>query len=149
MTDDYEEQTDGQSDSQSQSILGNMGVALVILGMVVILVILVSFCVKACKTGSKVYSVLLKIRAKILWNMVLRYILQSYLKISIATMFALSLLSVSSDLKAVNCGLTILILLTLFFLPTFFAILLHRNRDKLHTEGMKAKIGSIYLGIRT
>ena len=126
-----------------------MGVALVILGLVVTLVIFVAFCTKVCKTGSKIHGIFLKIKGKILWNMVLRYILQSYLKIAIATMFALSLISVSSDLKAVNCGVTILFLLTLLFLPTFFAILLHRNRDKLPTEAMKARIGSIYLGIRT
>ena len=33
-------------------------------------------------------------------------------------------------------------------LPIFFAILLHRNRENLTREEMKAKIGSLYLGIR-
>ena len=126
-----------------------MGVMLIILGFIIVLATLISICVKCCKPGSKLQGIFLKVKGKIFWNAILRFILQGYLKISIGTLFALSLVSVSTNMEAVNCGLSFLVLGILMFLPVFFAIILSRNRKNLDSEAMRAKIGSIYLGIRT
>ena len=45
--------------------------------------------------------------------------------------------------------MTVLVFLVLCLLPIFFFSVLNRNKENLSTEAMKAKIGSIYLGIRT
>ena len=64
-------------------------------------------------------------------------------------MFSIYLLNFSDQSKAINSTITILTLLILLSIPALFARLLHKNRAELQSEPMKAKIGSIYLGIRT
>ena len=59
------------------------------------------------------------------------------------------MIKVSTDMDAVNAGVTLCILAFLFFIPIFFFIVLNRNREHLETEQMKTEIGSLYLGIRT
>ena len=145
-----EEESNGikGEDEQSASTLGNMGVMLVILILILVLATVTIIFVKVCKQGSKIHNLFRTAKNKIFWNTILRFILQSYLTIALGTMFALSMLSVSSDLRAFNCGITLFFLLVIVDLPIFFAILLHRNRNDLPTAAMRAKIGSIYLGIR-
>ena len=126
-----------------------MGVMLVIGGVLVVLICLILLLMKFCKPGSKMHSLFLKIKAKLLWNSVLRFILQGYLKFTISTLFALYLLSFSSEIKSVNAAISIIVFLVLLSMPVFFGILLHRNRDSLQTPELKAKIGSAYLGTRT
>ena len=133
----------------SQSILGNMGIMLLFLAVIVVVAIVISIFVKLCKVGSKLHTAFLKIKGKVYWNAILRFILQGYLKISIGTLFSLSVLSVSTDMEAVNCGLAVLFFMFLLVLPVFFYKLLKRNQKNLDTVEMRAKIGSIYLGIRT
>ena len=79
---------EGDENARS-SVIGNMGVMLVILSFIVVLAILITICVKCCKPGSKLHTLFGKIKAKIFWNSVLRFILQSYLKIAIGTLFSL------------------------------------------------------------
>ena len=108
-----------------------MGVMLVFLAIIVILAVVIVILIKFCKPGSKLHNLFLKIKGKIFWNSLLRYILQSNLKIAIGTLFALYLIKVSSDAEAVNAGLSICIVAALLFMPIFFYILLNRNRDSL------------------
>ena len=126
-----------------------MGIILLFLGVIIVVAIVISIFVKLCKPGSKLHNAFLKIKGKIYWNAILRFILQAYLKISIGTLFSLSVLSVSTDMEAVNCGMAILVFMALLVLPFFFYKLLRRNQKNLNTDAMRAKIGSIYLGIRT
>ena len=125
-----------------------MGVMLVLLGVLVVMAIIITLLVKTCKTGSKIYGLFTKIKGKIFWNAILRFILQSYLKIALATTFSLYLASFGTDMEIVNFVLSIAILLILLGMPILFAVVLHKNRNMLSTEELKAKIGSIYLGIR-
>lgn len=142
-----EEGEDGENDRSN--VLANMGVMLVILAMIVVLAVLIILLIKCFDLGQKIQDLFLKIKAKIFWNSILRFILQSNLKTAIGTFFALYLIKVSTDMDAVNAGLTLCILAFLFFIPIFFFIVLNRNQEHLETEQMKAKIGSLYLGIRT
>ena len=46
-----------------------------------------------------------------------------------------------------NGVISIILLLILIALPFFFAYLMHKNRKTLTQEAMKARIGSLYLGM--
>ena len=104
-----------------------MGIILLFLGVILVVVILIAICVKLCKPGSKLHNGFLKIKGKIYWNAILRFILQGYLKISIGTLFSLTVLGVSTNMEAVNCGIAILVFMALLVLPVFFYKLLRRN----------------------
>ena len=76
----------------------------------------------------------------------MRYTLQSNLKISIGTLFALSVSKFGdSTIGNVNMILNILMVVSIVALPLFYAILLHRNRDNLTKPALRDKIGSLYL----
>ena len=65
---------DGESEN-SNNILSNMGVMLLILCIIVILAITIILCSKICKRGSKIHDAFLKIKGKIFWNSIIRFIL--------------------------------------------------------------------------
>ena len=88
-----------------------------------------------------------KAKAKIFWNMILRFVLQSYLKNSMAVLFAIYVISFREDKSIINGSISLVLLIVLIALPIAFAVILHRNRDRLDTEPMRAKIGSLYLGV--
>ena len=132
-----EEGEDGEENDRS-NVLANMGVMLVILAIIVVLATLVILLVKCFDLGPKIQNLFLKIKAKIFWNSILRFILQSNLKTAIGTFFALYLIKASTDMDAVNAGVTLLIVAFLFFIPIFSLIVLNRNRDHLETEQTKA-----------
>ena len=104
-----------------------MGIMLLFLAVIIVVVIFIAICVKLCKPGSKLHKGFLKIKGKIYWNAILRFILQGYLKISIGTLFSLTVLGVSTNMEAVNCGIAILVFMALLVLPVFFYKLLRRN----------------------
>ena len=64
-------------------------------------------------------------------------------------MFSIYVISFASgDTSIVNGIISLILLLVLVTLPILFALILHRNRENLTEEAMKAKIGSLYLGMR-
>ena len=114
-----------------------------------ILAVTVFLLVKYCRKNAKCQSLFLKLKTKIFWNSILRFALQSYLKNSLAVMFSIYVISFASgDTSIVNGIISLILLLVLVTLPILFALILHRNRENLTEEAMKAKIGSLYLGMR-
>lgn len=108
-----------------------MGVMLVILAFIIVLIVLVSLLVCLCRKSPKFLNIVRKIRAKIFWNSILRYILQSYLKSTIACLFAISLISFVNKNAIINAILSIVILSILVVLPIVFAAILQRHRVNL------------------
>ena len=52
-----------------------MGIMLVFLAVLIVVAILIAIFVKLCKPGSKLHNAFLKIKGKIYWNAILRFIL--------------------------------------------------------------------------
>ena len=124
-----------------------MGVMLMMGCVILVLAIIVILLFRFCKPGNKCHTIGRKIKQKIFWNTVLRFVLQSYLKNSLAVLFTISVMNVSTSTGIMNAVASIVLLLVLIVLPIYFAILLHRKRQSLTLEEMKAKIGSLYLGM--
>lgn len=68
-----EEGEDGENDRSN--VLANMGVMLVILAIIVVLAVLIILLIKCFDLGQKIQNLFLKVKAKIFWNSVLRFIL--------------------------------------------------------------------------
>ena len=126
-----------------------MGIMILFGGIILILAVTVFLLVKYCRNNAKCQSLLVKLKTKIFWNSILRFALQSYLKNGLAVMFSIYVISFASgDTGIVNGIISLILLLVLVSLPILFAIILHRNRENLTDAAMKAKIGSLYLGMR-
>ena len=124
-----------------------MGAMFVVLTVIVILAILVTIIYRKCKKGSKFHTLVMKIRAKIFWNSMLRFVLQSYLKVAIGTLFSIYLINTDTSGDIANTVFAIIVLLILIIFPIFFAIVLHRNRSSLDSQELRDRIGTLYLGI--
>ena len=149
-----ETSADGTSTDEADSgtggnVLKNMGVMLAVSLVITLIAIIIVLLVKFCKKGSKAHNLLLKVKKKIMWNSVLRAILQSYLKTVLGITFAVKAVNFDTSTDSVNGVLSIVLFAVMVAMPIFFALLLHKNRASLATDEMKEKIGSIYLGIRT
>ena len=63
-------------DTESQSdVLSNMGIMLLFGGVILILAVLILLATQCCKPGMKGYELGMKLRRKMLWNTMLRFVL--------------------------------------------------------------------------
>ena len=106
-----------------------MGVMLVIGIVVVVIAVIVTLLVKFCKQGTKFYNLMTKLKTKIFWNSLLRFMLQGYLKIALGVAFAIYFLRGDSEIA--NGIITIISAFIMCLLPIFIAILMQWNRDQL------------------
>ena len=84
-----------------------------------------------------------------MWNSVIRYVLQAYLKISIACMIAIFLIDFINSKASINAIVCILLLTMISIIPFIFMRILYKKRNILHKRRVRKKFGSMYLGIRT
>lgn len=130
----------------SKSGVVNMGFMLVILLMNILSTIAASLAVRICKCSQKCHERLTKIKQDIFWNSWLRFGIESYLEITMGTLYGLAQSNFSDGLNLANSLVNISLLICVLAFPILSAILVHRNRDKL--EALDGKIGSLYLEIR-
>ena len=84
-----------------------------------------------------------KIKEKVLYNPLLRYLLLNAIKFNMIVM--MSLKKPSNERSASRAKSVLLMLTFCLAVPAFIASLLHRNRDKLDRETLKNKIGTLYM----
>ena len=136
-----------EDEDEKANVFSNMGVMLLI-GLVLLLIILPVFlAAKFC--GSKLKGYIEKFKKKLMWNSVLRFVLQSYLKNTIACLFAISLMKFENGGSSTNAVLSIVILVVLAIIPILAMVLLYKKRNELASDETRGRIGSLYLGIRT
>ena len=102
---------------------------LVILVVIVVLAVVVAVLIKFCKQETKLYILISKLKKKIFWNSLLRFMLQGYLKIALGV--ALAIYFMLKDTEIANGIITIILALIICLLPIVIAILLHKNREQL------------------
>ena len=136
-------------DKPSANVLDNMGTMLVILMLLILVIILAAILVKYCKKDSCLRKRAMAFRKKFFWNGAIRYVLQSYLKTAMGALAALVLINWEGGTNIANSVQAIAMILILIQFPFFFACVMQRNKDNLHKEEMKEKIGTMYLGIET
>ena len=71
----FEPSEEEGEENQRSNILANMGIMIVFGVIIIIIIVMIIICLKLCRTGSKLHNLFLKIKAKVLWNTVLRYVL--------------------------------------------------------------------------
>lgn len=127
-----------------------MGLAL-ILFLLLLISIGVLFFIQICVLSKySHYKLYMSIKQRIFYNAFIRYILQSYLKLEIATSTALFYAQWDKSLKYYIIGVTSLVgVVLLVLMPVLFYYILYKQKDKLQVHSVKSKIGSLYLGMRT
>ena len=124
-------ENDEDGTSSRAGVLSNMGVMLPILMLILILAILIGLCVKYNKRDSKLHNLMMKVKKKVFYNSMLRFVLQSYLKTSIGAVFALKLMKLKTTTDAINSALAVIIIIILCSIPIFFYRILDKNRAVL------------------
>ena len=94
-----------------------------------------------------VQKILNSIKAKLFFNSLIRFFIQSYLKFCEIGCFALATLSFEtfSEIGSSIAGVLILSFVVIF--PLTVGVLLRNNRLKLENEDIKARYGSAYLNV--
>ena len=86
-----------EGQSVESNVLSSMGVMLIIL-LALLLVILPAVAIVKCgKPGSKLHSIFMALKKKLLWNSLIRFLLQSYLKTILGTLIALTVISFATE----------------------------------------------------
>ena len=105
----------------------NFTVIAVPLFIAILVAMLLMICVAKVKMPQLITKVFRLIHSKIMWNSVLRYLIQTYLTFSITTLLALRSLSNSSLANKIVC---IMSLIYLIVLPFFTFIFLWHNQSR-------------------
>ena len=94
------------------------------------------------------YRRYMTIQDMIFYNLFIRYILQSSLKLQIAAGTTLMVLDGFSELKDIVQGVSsILLLVLLSFCPIVFVVVLYKNYLNLAWLSIEKKFGSMYMGV--
>ena len=149
ITDPIKDMTMSEDEEGNQSVLANMGVNLVFGVILLALIVLVVVLVRTSKPGSCINNLFVKVKSKLFWNSVIRFILQSYLKTSIGCMMAVSAVSFGASAATVSSILAILFAVVLAVIPVYFLWFLHKRRKTLQQDDVKQRFESLYQGIRT
>ena len=123
-----------KGEDDNSNVLANMGIMLMILLFVIVIITLVIACVKLCKEGTKCHTLLLWLKKKLLWNFVIRTILQSYLKIAIGCCLAIWLVNFDKTIDVVNAVLAIVFLIVISLLPFLLGRIVLANKLTLSSE---------------
>ena len=90
---------------------------------------------------------MVNLKKKLMWNTVIRYSLQSYLKLAFANFTALSTLTfIGFGDSAVSFGI-ISVSVILLLLPVIYALVL-RDQQQIKTKEFMVPKGSLLVGIR-
>ena len=96
-----------------------MGIMLVFAVVLIIVIIPVFIVIKCCPPG-KIRGFFEWIKTKLMWNSVIRYVLQSYLKNSIVCLMAFPVLSFDNFKSTTKAAINIALLTFLFIIPFIF-----------------------------
>ena len=81
--------------------------------------------------------------------MILRTLLEAYLKSSISTFTALLLLSFSDRDSILNSSIALLLLLLILAIPPLIYVFLSKNKHRLQDDNFKLRFFSLYLNVNT
>ena len=120
-----------------------LAAALVIVGVVILLII--AKCIASRRRSlRRVYA---KVHDKVFYNMFIRYILNSSLKLQFASVLTLMLLEDFESTQNLGQGIASTLLLTILAIfPFVFAVILWKNYKHLSDEAVRKKFGSLYIG---
>jgi len=134
------------ADIDTESLLPN--VLLLVLSLIVaVLLIAVLVLMRKhleAKCHPSVKKVYRSVKQKLMFNSVIRTLLQMYLLTAISTLVSLANFDKNGDRPGLNMTLAILIVIGLLAFPVFSYVHLKRNEDKLRTPDFKGSYGTLY-----
>ena len=138
----------GEERLGSGSVLSSFGPTLILVSFLclfLIIVIVILLCL-ARKYGlpPKVKNLADKIKAKIFWNAIIRYLLLNALKLNMSGFVALKL---STGLN-IDMMIAVVIIAMINFVPLKFFFILYNNHYELEDEAFVKKSGTLVLGKR-
>ena len=102
-------------------------------------------CFRMCAmTKYSVYRCYMTIKTKIFWNALIRFSLQSFLKIMMGTCLTLSLLHWVNRGEVMQGVTSILMIVVLVLLPFLYAYVMYRKFDDLWLPSVRDRVGTIY-----
>ena len=131
------------SDSNLFEELGST--ILIVVGLFLLILILLVIRVINKNPSPKMKTAIEKVKTKLFWNAFIRSSLQSYLKIAIIAISALTIISQNTMLKTTTAIVNLIVLLVL---PVLYGLLMYRKRKEMTLEETNVKYGSLFLGIR-
>ena len=124
-------------------------VLIIILIVVALLIALIVFCKrkilpKCCPSGLKLLNF---IQSKLMYNSILRALMQTFLANCIAMWLALSSYDVSSIQGAIDFLLAVIVLVFTVMFPVMAYKFLHKNEEIVSQPTFKAKFDSIFQNV--
>ena len=124
-----------------------MGIMLLILCFILVLVFFVLVTKSCMYKDYRWYRRYMKLRQKLFWNVFIRYILQSILKLWISAGSVLMLEHQSNNLNRYNVIFPTILAIGLMICPIVFWRMIKSNSQNLWKPSVIAKIGTLYLGL--
>ena len=137
----------------SSDLVENMGAMLLIaFGLILVLALLVVLGILGRKY-TKIRKAYLSVKKKVLYNSLLRYVLQSSLKLQMAacTVIFFEKLATEKFTKEISMSqiaTSVCIVIVFNICPFFFLSMLVRNQENLGKDEIKEKIGTLYNGLK-
>ena len=127
-----------------------MGLMLLIALLILIIVIALGVTSYLVQSNYSAYKTYRGIREAIFYNAFLRYMLQSVLKVGLASSATLAAISWNPFAKqqAISVATSCLTLLIFGLGPIMFALILKKNFSRLPRPSAKKEIGTLYLSIK-
>ena len=122
------------------------------LGLFCLILLLICFlaCFRMCAmTKYSVYRCYMTIKTKIFWNVLIRFSLQSFLKIMMGACLTLSLLEWADSGEVQQGIVSIVVIVAFALLPIIYVYMMYRKFDDLWMPSVKDRIGTIYSNMNT
>ena len=98
------------------------------------------------RLSPKIRSILLKIKAKLMYNSVLRVVLQSYYGFLLSSLFAFKYTVIGDDYGSIQSKISaVVILIALIGFNVFAFFFMRKNRDRLSQKTFRSSYGSLYV----
>ena len=140
----------GMDPDDDNNLFNSMGLMLVIAIAILVLIIALFVASYFVLTSYRAYKTFRGVCEKIFYNTFLRYMIQSVLKVGLASAGALAAINwnAMTPSKAISVSISSTILFVLGCSPLFFGVVLKLNFNRLARPSVKRSIGTIYLSIK-
>lgn len=140
----WEIDDDDQTDSIQKEIL--FATLAILLALLLISLLLLCRTICCCRFAKKIYAFM---KAKLIFNSLLRACLQTFLATVSSVMFSLKVMDIASSAGKVDFAITIISLIYCFGLTIFALRFLQKRFEKLPDTAFRNRFGSLYLNVNT
>ena len=130
--------------SGSGNLMRNMGIMFVVAFCIVLFLLLFRLLRCIALSNYRYFRIYMTVHDAIFYNLFIRYVIQSTLKIQVAALTTLIAAGWSSTSGIIQSLLSLLLLACLGIAPIVFGVVLYKNMEDLSYRKLEKKIGSMY-----